>query len=245
MLLKDKRILVTGGSSGLGQWLCQTFASEGAWVAFNYSANREGAQATCEKIKSFASPCLEFQASILDSSALQKMVADIESQWQRIDILVNNAGMSQMMPMALMEEEDWDQVMAVNVKGVYLITRAVLRGMVRRKSGKILNIGSLAGLRIIESPVHYATSKAAIKGFTEALAKEMSRYNITVNTLAPGILAGGIGNNIPSYRIADYISHCAIKRLGTFAEVSQMAAFLISDDNSYMNGATLVMDGGL
>jgi NAD(P)-dependent dehydrogenase (short-subunit alcohol dehydrogenase family) len=117
--------------------------------------------------------------------------------------------------------------------------------MIRRKSGRILNIGSLAGMRLIESPVHYAASKAAIKGFTEALAKEVGRYNITVNSLAPGILEGGVGSNLPSYRLENYLKHCALGRVGTFDEISRTAAFMVSDENTYMNGVTLVMDGGL
>lgn len=108
-----------------------------------------------------------------------------------------------------------------------------------------LNIGSVAGLRLLEAPVHYAASKAAIKGFTESLAKEVGRYGITVNMLAPGILDGGVGCNLPSYRLADYVKHCALGRIGTLTDVSETAAFLISNQNSYMNGATLVMDGGL
>jgi NAD(P)-dependent dehydrogenase (short-subunit alcohol dehydrogenase family) len=100
-------------------------------------------------------------------------------------------------------------------------------------------------MRLIESPVHYAASKAAIKGFTESLAKEVGRYGITVNSLAPGLLEGGVGDNLPAYRLSDYLKHCALGRVGTFSEVSELAAFLVSDENSYMDGVTLVMDGGL
>jgi NAD(P)-dependent dehydrogenase (short-subunit alcohol dehydrogenase family) len=174
-----------------------------------------------------------------------EMIASLEKSWGAIDILVNNAGISQVLPMALLEEEDWDGVMDINVKGTYIVTRQVLRGMIRRKSGRILNIGSLAGMRLIESPVHYAASKAAIKGFTEALAKEVGRYGIMVNSLAPGILEGGVGSNLPSYRLENYLKHCALGRVGTFDEISRTAAFMVSDENTYMNGVTLVMDGGL
>ena len=141
--------------------------------------------------------------------------------------------------------EEFEKVMDINVKGTYLVTRTVLKGMIQQKRGRILNIGSLAGMRLIESPVHYATSKAAIKGFTESLAKEVGRYGITVNSIAPGLLEGGVGSNLPSYRLKDYLKHCALGRIGTFEEVSRTAAFMVSEQNTYMNGFTLVMDGGL
>lgn len=214
-------------------------------MAFNYSFDDEGATGTVQQARACGSEIIAFKNSVLDRKTITEMIASLEKSWGAIDILVNNAGISQVLPMALLEEEDWDGVMDINVKGTYIVTRQVLRGMIRRKSGRILNIGSLAGMRLIESPVHYAASKAAIKGFTEALAKEVGRYGITVNSLAPGILEGGVGSNLPSYRLDNYLKHCALGRVGTFNEISRTAAFMVSDENTYMNGATLVMDGGL
>ncbi len=245
MLLADKNILVTGGSRGLGRELCITFAREGANVAFNYHRDKDGADNTRERAEALGARILAIQTSVLDRGGIRRMISRIEQAWGVVDILVNNAGISQMLPMALLEEEDWDDVMDVNLKGAYLVSREALRGMIRRRSGRILNIGSVAGERMIESPVHYAASKAAIRGFTESLAKEMGRYGIMVNAIAPGILEGGVGSSLPSYRLKDYLSHCALGRVGRFSEVSHAAAFLVSDENTYMNGATLVMDGGL
>ena len=244
-MLKGKHILVTGGSRGLGRSLCLTFAGQGASVAFNFNSDDEGATGTVQQARACGSEIKAFKNSVLDRKTIMEMIASLEKSWGAIDILVNNAGISQVLPMALLEEEDWDGVMDINVKGTYIVTRQVLRGMIRRKSGRILNIGSLAGMRLIESPVHYAASKAAIKGFTEALAKEVGRYGITVNSLAPGILEGGLGSNLPSYRLENYLKHCALGRVGTFDEISRTAAFMVSDENTYMNGVTLVMDGGL
>ena len=245
MLLEGKRVLVTGGSSGLGQRLVCTCAREGARVAFSYSRNGDGAKATEELARPLGQPLRSFRASVLDGEAIRAMVSALETEWGGIDVLVNNAGISRILPMALLEEEDWDELMDINVKGTYLVTRAVLKGMIRRRSGRILNIGSLAGMRIIEAPVHYATSKAAIKGFTESLAKEVGRYGISVNCLAPGLLEGGVGAQLPDYRLRDYLQHCALGRVGTFEEIAELCVFLISDRNSYMTGATLVADGGL
>jgi NAD(P)-dependent dehydrogenase (short-subunit alcohol dehydrogenase family) len=236
MLLKDKRVLVTGGSRGLGRALCQAFAGEGARVAFNYSSDQEGARQT---------PGKAFQVSVLDEKGLQQMVAELEKDWGGLDVLVNNAGKSQPLPLALMETEDWDNVLDVNLKGQFLATRAAIKGMIRQKRGNILNIGSLAGARLIEAPIHYSASKAGVQGFTQALAKEMARYNIRVNCLAPGLLEDGVGKNLPEHRLKEYLKHVSLHRVGRLDEVARFATFLISDRNSYMTGQTIVMDGGL
>ena len=144
-----------------------------------------------------------------------------------------------------MEEEDWDHVMDINAKGAFLTSRAVLPGMIRRRAGVILNIGSLAGSRMLAAPVHYCASKAAVQGLTQGMAKEVARYNIRVLCLAPGLLADGMGRNLPEHELADYLRHCSLGRLGTLEEVAEFAAFLVSDANSYMSGATIVMDGGI
>jgi 3-oxoacyl-[acyl-carrier protein] reductase len=244
-VLKGKRALVTGASRGLGRALCAVFAENGADVAFNYSTDSEGAGETLKRITAEKRKGLAFRSSVLDEGALNRMVKEIEEQWGGIDILVNNAGVSQPLPLPLMEESDWDLVMDVNAKGPFLVSRAVLRGMIRRRAGALLNISSLAGLRLIEAPVHYAASKAAIKGFTQALAKEVARYQVRVNCLAPGLLEEGVGQSLPEHRMKEYLRHVSLRRLGTLEEVARFAAFLVSERNSYMNGETIVMDGGL
>lgn len=243
--LSGKRALVTGGSRGLGRALCEALSAAGADVAFNYSSDRQGAEAALGAIERNGRRGLAFQVSVLDEPGLERMVKEIEEKWGGLDVLVNNAGVSQPLPLPLMEEADWDLVMDVNAKGQFMVSRAVLRGMIRRRSGAVLNIGSLAGLRLIEAPVHYAASKAAIKGFTQALAKEMARYNIRVNCLAPGLLEEGVGQSLPQHRMKEYLRHVSLGRLGTLDEVAKFAAFLVSDRNSYMNGETILMDGGL
>ena len=244
-LLENQRILITGGARGLGRAFCAQFAAQGADIAFNYSSDQEGALETTKIVQNLGRKSLSFQVSVLDAKGLNQMVNDIERTWGGIDVLVNNAGISQPLPIALMEEADWDSVMDVNVKGQFLTTRAVLRGMIRRKRGSILNIGSLAGVRLLEAPVHYSASKAAVKGFTEALSKEVGRYNIRVNCLAPGLLEEGVAQNLPEHRLREYLKHVSLHRKGTLEEVAKFAAFLVSDKNSYMNGATVIMDGGL
>jgi 3-oxoacyl-[acyl-carrier protein] reductase len=240
-ILSKKTALITGGSRGLGRALVRGFVGEGARVAFSYTRDDAGAEATVAA----APGAKAFRVSVLDAPGTEDMIAGIEEEWGALDILVNNAGISQNLPLALMEEEDWDRVMDINVKGTFLTSRAALRGMIRRKGGVVLNIGSLVAVRMMEAPVHYCASKAAIKGLSEALAKEVSRYGIRVLCLAPGLLEDGVGRNLPDYRLADYLKHCSLGRLGTLDEVARFAAFLVSDANSYMSGETVVIDGGM
>jgi 3-oxoacyl-[acyl-carrier protein] reductase len=247
-LLQGKRCLVTGASRGLGRALCRELAREGARVAFTFTRDDEGARATLDDLR--AAGCAEgdaraYKSGVLDSPATEALLAELERDWGGLDILVNNAGISQALPIALMEEEDWDRVMDVNVKGTFLTTRAALKGMIRRKQGVILNIGSLAGVRMLEAPVHYVASKAALKGFTEALAKEVARHRVRVLCLAPGLLEDGLGRNLPDHRLRDYLKHNALGRVGTLDEVARYAAFLVSDRNSFMTGETAIIDGGL
>jgi NAD(P)-dependent dehydrogenase (short-subunit alcohol dehydrogenase family) len=244
-LLEGKRVLITGASRGLGRAMALEFAREGARVAFTWSRDEQGATETLAKLQAITPDARSFKASVLDTPATEALLQDLEKSWGGLDVLVNNAGITQPLPIALLEEEDWDRVMDVNVKGTFLTTRAALRGMIRRKAGVILNVGSLAGTRMIEAPVHYYTSKAAVKGFTEVLAKEVARYQIRVLCLAPGLLDDGVSKNLPEHRLADYLKHDALGRVGTCEETAKVAAFLVSDRNSYMNGETVVVDGGL
>lgn len=244
-LLEGRTALVTGGSRGLGRALCQILAREGANVAFCYSRSEPHAAETLALIQAQGVRGWSYKVSVLDKPAVQQMVRALEQESGGLDILVNNAGVGQVVPLALMEEEDWDRVMNINVKGAFLVTQAAIRGMIHRKRGRILNISSLAGVKMMQAPVHYCAAKAALKGFTEALAKELGRYGVTVNCLAPGVLEEGVSGNLPQPRLEEYLRNCALGRVGTLAEAAEVAAFLVSDRNSYMNGATLVLDGAV
>jgi NAD(P)-dependent dehydrogenase (short-subunit alcohol dehydrogenase family) len=245
MMLQGKRALITGGARGLGAAIAQAFASEGARVAFTYARNEAAAEEVSARVRAAGSEARAFKVSVLDTRATDAMVRDLEATWGGIDILVNNAGISQALPLALLEEEDWDKVLDTNTKGPFLTSRQVLRGMIRRKSGVVLTIGSLAGERMMEAPIHYCASKAALRGLTEALAKEVARYGIRVLCLAPGLLAEGMGQTLADYRMTEYLRHCSLRRLGELEEIAKLAAFLVSDLNSYMSGETIVADGGV
>lgn len=244
-LLEHRRVLVTGGSRGLGRAIVLACARHGARVAFSYARNEEAAERTRAEAAELGVDVRAFKADAADNAQTEAMVRAVEAAWDGLDVLVNNAAITQNLPLALLEEEDFDRVIRVNVKGPYLTSRAALRGMIRRKSGVIVNIGSLAGARMIEAPIHYTTSKAALIGMTEAMAKEVARHGIRVVCLAPGLLEDGLGRNLPDHRLTDYLKHNALGRVGTFAEVAEVCVLLSSDRSSYVSGETLVMDGGI
>lgn len=244
-LLDGRVALITGGSKGLGRAMCEVFAREGADVAFNYARSDAEAQKTLALIEGHGRRGWKYKVSVTDRLGLKAMVKQIEADSEGIDILVNNAGIGQVLPLALMEEEDWDQMMDTHVKGAFLSTQAVMRGMIRRRRGTILNVSSLAGVRMIKAPVHYCTAKAALRGFTESLSKEIAHYGITVNAIAPGLLEEGVADNIPKDKVDEYLGFCSLGRVGTSGEIAEFAAFMVSRRNSYMNGATVLLDGGV
>lgn len=246
--LHGKRCLITGGSRGLGLAIAKALARRGARVAFTFRRNQTDAaeaQAAIAREALDHAPPLMFQGSVADAGHVQQTVAAVQAEWGGIDVLINNAGVTQIVPMALLDEADWDEVMAVNVKGAYLYSRAVLKSMIRQKRGHILCIGSFASERVIEAPVHYAAAKSALRGFTEALSREVGRYNIYVNLLSPGLLDVGLGRMLLPHRIKEYRAQCALGRLGSASEIAETAAFLISDENTFMSGSKVVLDGGL
>ena len=244
-LLEGRTALVTGGSRGLGRAICEALAREGARVAFNYARSEDDARATLAALEALGAPASAHRVSVLDKAGLAELATSLDRAHGKIDILVNNAGFGQVVPLALMEEDDWDQMIDTHVKGAFLATQAVLRSMVRERYGRVINIGSLAGVKMMQAPVHYATAKAALKGFTESLAKEVGRYGITVNCVAPGILDEGVSDHLPPARKEEYLRHCALRRVGKLSEAADVVAFVASERASYMNGATVVVDGAV
>lgn len=244
-MLAGRTALVTGGGRGLGRAICAILAREGADVAFNYRANHDAAAETVALIEGHGRRAWAFPVSVLDRGGVRDMVRRLERETEGVDILINNAGVGQVVPLALMEEDDWDHMLGTHVKGAFLVTQAAMRGMIRRRRGRILNVSSLAGVKMMQAPVHYCAAKAALRGFSEALAKEIGGFGVTVNCIAPGILEEGVSVNLPAQKLKDYLQNCALGRQGTFAECAELVAFLVSDRNSYMNGSTIVLDGGV
>jgi len=243
--LQGKRCLITGGSKNLGRAICLAFARAGARVAFTYDKNDDEAEKTRAALIELGVTPFVQKGSVSDAAHVRACVRTLEKEMGGVDVLVNNAALTQILPIALIEEDEWDAVMDTNVKGAYLFSRAALKSMIRAKKGHILNIGSFGADRVVDAPVHYAASKAAIVGFSMALAKEVGRYGVAVNCLIPGLLQTGLSARLPKYRADAYITQAALGRLGTVEEVADLAAWLVSDANSFMTGGQVVIDGGL
>ncbi len=241
-MLDGKIAFVSGGSGAVGAAVVRVLAREGCRVAYSYNNHPE----TAKKLDAeLGDRVRSYELDVRDGAASVTLAQRIESELGPVDILINNAGVTQVMPFALIEEKDWDLLMDVNVKGMFLVTKAFIRGMIRRKRGAVVNMGSLAGMRLLEVPVHYATAKSAVLGFTLSLAKEMSRYGIRVNAVAPGMLTDGVSANVPPKQQEEYKRFCTLGRAGTPEEVAETVAFLASDRASYINAQTVFIDGGL
>ncbi len=248
--LAGKRCLVTGGSRGLGLAIATELARSGALVAFTFSRSEDDAADALLQIRQASDErgrerARSFKGTVADGRHAREVVDALVADWGGIDVLVNNAGVNQLLPISLIDEEEWDEIFDVNVKGTYLFTRAALRHMYRAKSGSILNVGSFASERAIESPIHYAATKSALRGFTEALASEVGRYGIRVNLIAPGLLEDGLSAMLPQHRVDEYLDQSALGRLARADEIARAAAFLVCDENSFMTGAKIAFDGGL
>lgn len=242
----DGRIaFVTGGTGAVGTAIVRCLARHGAKVAFSFHSQEEKARQLEAELKAEGFTAKACALNVLDGAGAQRLAESTERDLGPVDILINNAGLTQVMPFALIEEEDWDRIMDVNVKGMFLVTKAFVRPMIRRKRGAVVNLGSLAGMRVLEVPVHYATAKSAVVGFTLSLARELSRYGIRVNAVVPGMLTDGVSRNVPEKQQADYAEHCTLGRAGTPEEVAELVAFLASDRASYINAQAIHIDGGI
>jgi 3-oxoacyl-[acyl-carrier protein] reductase len=244
-MLEGRTAFVTGGTGAVGAAIVRCLARHDARVAFSFHEQETKARQLVDELSREGRTAQAYPLDVLDAAAATRLAGTIEQELGPVDVLVNNAGITQVLPFALIEEEDWDRIMDVNVKGLFLVTKAFVRGMIRRQRGAVVNLGSLAGMRVLEVPVHYATAKSAVVGFTLSLARELARYHIRVNCVVPGMLTDGVSVNVPEKQQEDYRQHCTVGRAGTPEEVAELVAFLASDRSSYINAQAVHIDGGI
>ncbi len=235
-----KSVFVTGGSGALGSAIVRKMTEHGWRVAFSYHTGKQAAEALVAETGALA-----LHADLEDPASVSSMAEQLERDFGTPDALVNNAGKTSIMPFALLEVEDWDAAMSVNVKSTFLTTHALIRGMIRRNSGSIVNVSSIAGQRVLEVPVTYASSKSALVGFTIGLAREVARYGIRVNAIAPGMLDDGVSANIPEQEKNQYLRYCLAARPGRCEEAADVVEFLCSERSSYINAQLIHVNGGL
>lgn len=240
--LSGKRALVTGASGGIGREIAKALAAAGATVAL--SGTRVAAlEDTAKEIGSGNHPILPCNLS--DLAAVEKLVPAAEAALGGLDILVNNAGMTRDNLFMRMKDEDWDEVLAVNLTAAFHLTRAVLRGMMKQRHGRIIGITSVVGVVGNPGQGNYAASKAGLIGMSKALAHEVASRNITVNTIAPGYIGSAMTDELNDRQKETMLSKIPAGRLGTASEVAAAAVFLASDEASYITGHTLNVNGGM
>ena len=242
---KEKIALVTGASKGIGKAISLKLATMGIKIAINYNSSKDDAQETADKIISNGGSAIILKADVSNYDEVQEIIKEVDSTWGSIDILVNNAGIISDNLLVRMSIEEWTKVINTNLNGTFYCTRSVLRNMLKNRWGRIINIGSVVGLRGNIGQANYAASKAAIIGFTKALAKEVATRNITVNTVTPGYINTETVDILPQ-KLKDHIlTHIPQQQFGEKEDIAHIVGFLASQESSYMTGQTISVDGGL
>lgn len=244
LLLEGKRAFVSGGTRGIGAAICEIFAREGADVAFNYHTSDDLAAEVCAKVGAFGRRALSFKTSVTDRVGLKRVAREVVESFGGVDILVNNAAVNKGDNFATTTDRSWDWVVDTNVGSLFAVTKPFYKQMIRKRTGTILNITSIGAIRALPTAVHYATSKAAMIGFTKCLSREAANFGITVNAIAAGIFDTDLGNTLPEHLLQAHENWVSLRRLGEPRELAEFAAFIVSDRNSYMNGEVITVDGG-
>ncbi|MCK5669682.1 MAG: acetoacetyl-CoA reductase [Gammaproteobacteria bacterium] len=241
--LKGKVALVTGGTGGIGAAICLKLAESGAKVATNYR-NEEKAKAWQAEAKKAGHDIAVYQADVSDFDACQALVDQVEKDLGPIDILVNNAGITKDGMFKKMSKDKWDAVMNINLDGLFNITKPLVEGMTDRGWGRIINISSINGQKGQMGQTNYAASKAGMHGFTMALAQEVARKGVTVNTVSPGYIATEMVMAVSEDIRNSIIAGIPVRRLGTSEEIAALVDFLASDEAGFATGADFSMNGG-
>ena len=241
--LVDKVAIVTGASRGIGKEIAIALAKEGAKVAINYARSSAAADEVVAAIQAAGSEAIAVQADVSQNDQVESLIKTVKDKWGQIDVLVNNAGITRDTLLLRMKPEDWDAVINLNLTGVFYCTRAVSKLMLKQRSGRIINIASVAGQMGNPGQANYSAAKAGVIGFTKTVAKELAPRGVTVNAVAPGFIATEMTQDLDAEGILQFIP---LNRYGKPEEVAGMVRFLASDPAAaYITGQTFNVDGGM
>ena len=243
MILQNKVAVVTGGSRGIGKAIAEKFAAEGASVAILYSSNSASADAVVEEIRNAGGTAKAYQCHVENSDEVGKTIDDVVNDLGKIDILVNNAGITRDKLLMMMKEEDFDDVISVNLKGAYNTMRKVCPMLARQRWGRVINLSSIAGINGNAGQVNYSASKAGLIGMTKSAAREFAGRGITVNAIAPGFVETDVTKKLASDE--NVMKRIPVGRMGRPDEIASLALFLASDAAAYITGEVIRIDGGL
>ena len=243
--MEGRVALVTGGGRGLGRAIAVRLAGEGAKVAISYRSNDAAAAETAELVRKAGAGCETFKGDVASPEDVEALIKDVGESFGPVEILVNNAGTTRDNILLRMKDAEFDEVLATNLKGTYLCTRAVLRGMVRARWGRIVNISSVVGLLGNVGQANYAASKAGMIGFTKSVAREVAGRGITANAVAPGYVETELTGVLPENVKEQILGQVPVGRFGEPEEIAEVVVFLAGDRAAYVTGQTIAVDGGM
>jgi 3-oxoacyl-[acyl-carrier protein] reductase len=245
MLLQNKVVLVTGASRGIGRAIATKMAQQGASVAFTYLSSVEKGEALVAELEVFGGKVKGYRSDASDYKQAEELMASVVADFGTIDVLINNAGITKDGLLMRMSEEQWDSVIQVNLKSVFNLTKAAIKPMMKAKSGSIINLTSVVGIRGNAGQANYAASKAGIIGFTKSVALELGSRNIRSNAIAPGFIETEMTGELNADATAEWTKSIPLKRGGQPEEVADACVFLASDMSKYITGQVLQVDGGM
>ncbi len=243
--LEGKVALVTGGSRGIGRAIALALARQGADVAVNYRSRNDAAEEVVAEIEGLGRRSLAVQADVGETGQAESLIATTLESFGQLDVLINNAGITRDALLLRMKEADWDEVLRVNLKGAFNTSRAVARPMMRQRSGRIVNVGSVSGLMGQTGQANYAAAKAGLVGLTKSMARELGSRGITVNLVAPGFIPTDLNADLPDDWRERIRALIPLARFGDPRDVAHAVAFLATEEAAYITGAVLPVDGGL
>ena len=244
MVLENKSALITGGGRGIGREIALVLAKEGADIAV-CDVNKESLDETKKDIEAMDRRCMVFEADVTSHEQVEKMVSKMLDNFKKVDILINNAGITRDNLLVRMSEADWDAVIDVNLKGVYVCTKAVAKPMMKQRCGRIVSIASIVGIMGNAGQANYAASKGGVIAFTKSIAKELASRNINVNAIAPGFIQTDMTKKLPDNYKEEMLKLIPLNRLGEPSDVAKAVLFLVSDAASYITGHVIQVDGGM